>query len=65
MNVPDYVSQSGQGAIADRQHERLGKEDVAVLLLRKLWQRELRALAEGRPLKAWTRPAQLVSTSGV
>ena len=65
VGIQDYVAQAGQGAIADRQHERLGREDVAILLLRKLWQRELRALAEGRPLKAWTRPARLVSTTGV
>jgi 5,5'-dehydrodivanillate O-demethylase len=65
VGIQDYVAQAGQGAIADRRHERLGQEDVAILLLRKLWQRELRALAEGRPLKQWTRPDRLVSTSGV
>ena len=33
--------------------------------LRKVWERELRALAEGRPLKQWTRPETLTATSGV
>jgi len=65
VGIQDYVAQAGQGEIADRGHERLGRADVAILLLRKLWQRELRALAEGRPMKAWTRPERLVSTSGV
>jgi 5,5'-dehydrodivanillate O-demethylase len=65
VNVQDVVAQAGQGAIADRQHERLGRSDVAIILLRQIWQRELRALAEGRPLKAWTRTARLVTTSGV
>jgi 5,5'-dehydrodivanillate O-demethylase oxygenase subunit len=50
----DYVAQVGQGTIADRSDERLGRTDVGVILLRKLWQRELKALAEGRPLKQWT-----------
>jgi hypothetical protein len=26
-------------------------------LLRKIWERELRALIDGRPLKQWCRPA--------
>ena len=65
VGIQDYVAQAGQGAIADREHERLGREDVAILLLRKLWARELRALAEGRPLNEWTRPERLMSTTGV
>ncbi len=50
----DYVAQVGQGTIADRASERLGRTDVGVILLRKLWQRELQALAEGQRLKQWT-----------
>ena len=59
------MAQVGQGRLANRQQERLGRSDVGVILLRRLWQRELRALAEGQPLKQWTRPADLVPTSGV
>ncbi len=55
INIQDTVAQLGQGTIADRAHERLGRSDAAVILLRKLWHRELRALADGRPLKQWTR----------
>ncbi|HEY7067555.1 MAG TPA: Rieske 2Fe-2S domain-containing protein [Chloroflexota bacterium] len=65
VNIQDYVALVGQGAIADRCRERLGRSDAGVILLRRIWERELRALAEGRPLKQWIRPAQLAATSGV
>jgi 5,5'-dehydrodivanillate O-demethylase len=65
VNIQDTVAQVGQGVIADRVQERLGRSDVAIILLRKIWQRELRALAEGRPLKEWTRTARLATTAGV
>jgi 5,5'-dehydrodivanillate O-demethylase oxygenase subunit len=51
--VEDAATQCGQGAIADRTVEHLGRTDVSVILLRKIWQRELRALAEGLPLTQW------------
>lgn len=56
FNVQDSVALSGQGAIVDRTHERLGQSDRGVILLRKLWSRELQAIAEGKPLKSWKRP---------
>jgi 5,5'-dehydrodivanillate O-demethylase len=66
VNIQDTVAQVGQGVIADREHERLGRSDVLVILLRKIWARELRALAEGRALKQWTRSDQLrTTTAGV
>lgn len=55
----DFVCQVGQGTIADRSNERLGRVDRGVILLRKIWQRELKALAAGRPLKRWTCSAGL------
>jgi 5,5'-dehydrodivanillate O-demethylase len=55
-HIEDYVSLVGQGAIADREHEHLGRMDAGVILLRKLWERELIALAEGRELKEWRIP---------
>ncbi len=61
--IGDDVTQVGQGAIPDRAHERLGSSDVGVLLLRSLWRRELRALAEGRPLTAWKRQEEPVLAS--
>ena len=55
-SLEDYIVQVGQGEIADRINERLGRMDVGVILLRKVWERELQALAEGRPLKPWVIP---------
>jgi 5,5'-dehydrodivanillate O-demethylase len=63
--IQDIVAQGGQGIIADRGAERLGRSDIGVILLRKLWQRELKALAEGRPLTRWSRPADARVASGV
>ena len=65
VNIQDHVAQEGQGAIPNRAAERLGRADVAVILMRQIWRRELRALAEGKPLKKWSRPECLVATSGV
>jgi 5,5'-dehydrodivanillate O-demethylase len=57
--IEDYLSMVGQGSIPDRSDERLGRMDVGVILLRKIWERELTALAAGKPLKQWTSPAGL------
>jgi 5,5'-dehydrodivanillate O-demethylase oxygenase subunit len=59
FSLEDYVTQVGQGAIIDRSQEHLGRMDGGTILLRRLWQRELRALAEGRPLTQWRTPAGL------
>lgn len=59
VNVEDYVAQVGQSAIAPRELDHLGHSDVLVILLRNLWERELRALAEGQPLKQWHRPERV------
>jgi 5,5'-dehydrodivanillate O-demethylase oxygenase subunit len=48
IRIQDGVSICGQGKIADRSRERLGSSDAAVIMLRKLWKRELRLLAAGR-----------------
>jgi 5,5'-dehydrodivanillate O-demethylase len=64
VNLQDDVTQVGQGIVADRERELLGQTDEGVILLRRIWERELRALAEGRPLKQWGRPASLKAASG-
>ena len=64
VNVQDNVSQVGQGLIADRASEHLGQGDAAIMLLRRLWSRELRALAEGKPLKQWERTERVRALSG-
>lgn len=61
VQVQDYASMVGQGAIPDFANEHLGRSDNSLILWRSLWARELRNLAEGRPLKAWTHTIPLVS----
>ena len=51
--IEDEVAQTGQGSIANRSREHLERGDIGIVLLRKLWERELRALADGRPPKQW------------
>jgi len=65
VNIQDHVAQEGQGAIPNREAERLGRSDTAIILMRQIWRRELRALAEGKSLKQWSRSGRLVATSGV
>jgi hypothetical protein len=60
IRLQDDVAQIGQGRIADRGAERLGRGDVGVILIRRLWTRELQAMAEGKPLKNWTRTPDIV-----
>ena len=56
----DDVAQSGQGVIWDRKNETLGRSDNGLILQRKIWARELQALAEGRPIKQWTYNPQTI-----
>ena len=60
--VEDEIAQTGQGQIPDRVNEHLGRSDTGVILLRKIWERELRALAEGQPTKKWTYRPEMVPT---
>ncbi|MGD1065815.1 MAG: Rieske 2Fe-2S domain-containing protein [Vulcanimicrobiaceae bacterium] len=56
VQIQDATAQMGQGVVRDRINERLGRSDTGVILLRKVWDRELRALASGEPLKEWKLP---------
>ena len=61
-SAQDYVAQVGQGVIADRASEWLGKSDAGVVLLRKIFWRELDETRAGRPTKQWRkldRPIEL------
>jgi 5,5'-dehydrodivanillate O-demethylase len=55
VRLQDDIAQVGQGTIVDRTSERPGRADVGVIAIRKIWARELTALAKGAPLKAWRR----------
>jgi 5,5'-dehydrodivanillate O-demethylase oxygenase subunit len=65
VNAQDYVAQVGQGSIADRTREHLGRSDLGVILFRKIWERELRALKRRRRLKKWTPSMDKVAERGL
>ncbi len=52
-SAQDYVSLRGQGVTVDRSRETLGRSDVAIALLRRVFLRELGLLDEGKPTKTW------------
>ncbi len=54
--IEDYVTQVGQGPIAGRGREALAKSDARLILLRKLWLREVNALIDGMPMTQWKIP---------
>lgn len=58
--IQDTVSIGGQGKIADRSAEHLGRSDKGVALLRRVWAREMQAIRDGKPGKTFKRPADFV-----
>jgi 5,5'-dehydrodivanillate O-demethylase len=52
--LEDQCAQPGQGVIADRSAEWLGRSDKGIIQLRKIWARELQSLAETGTTKPWT-----------
>jgi 5,5'-dehydrodivanillate O-demethylase len=64
VNIQDCVAQMGQPRVEEGPFEYLGQSDRGVILFRRLWIRELTALAEGRPLKHWQVPSELATQSG-
>ena len=60
--VEDEIAQAGQGKIPDRNDEHLGRSDAGVILLRKIWERELRAFAKKEATKKWTYCPDMVPT---
>jgi len=51
--LQDDIAQAGCGLIHERPPEHLGRSDVGVIAVRKLWLRELRAFAANEPLTEW------------
>lgn len=60
VRLQDDIAQVGQGIFASQNPEKLGRADVGVTAIRRLWRRELTALTEGGALKDWKRPPDLV-----
>ncbi len=56
--VQDNVALAGQGRIVDRSRDWLGQSDKGIILLRKMWERELKKIGEGKALKHWRRPKE-------
>lgn len=50
----DYLAIRGQGRQADRSKELLGRSDMGVMNLRKLFWREMEKIESGEPTKQWT-----------
>lgn len=61
LSAQDYVALKGQGEIADRMQENLSESDAGIALLRKIFQRELDAIRQGRATKQWKKLAEDVS----
>jgi 5,5'-dehydrodivanillate O-demethylase len=64
INIQDAVALAAQPPMGERLNDRLGKSDIQIIVLRKIWSREMRALDAGEPMKTWTVPPDLVATSG-
>lgn len=65
FDIQDHITQMGQGVLADRSTEHLGRTDVLIATLRRIWTRELKALSEGRPVKDWARTPEIRATNGL
>lgn len=51
--LEDAITQGGQGQMVDRSLEMLGRTDVGIVVMRRVYDREMRAAANGEPLKDW------------
>lgn len=54
--IEDGIVLLGQGVLPDRSQNRLGHSDGAIILLRKLYARELAAIEAGQPLTKFPTP---------
>ena len=63
--IQDAISCVGQGLERQREDDILGASDRVVSLVRRLWTREMRAIAEGKPGKKWRVPKDLQTTRGI
>ena len=57
-SAQDYVAAVGQGVVVDRTRERLGRSDMGIAFLRRIFLRELEAVRNGNPTKEWRRLQQ-------
>jgi len=64
FTIEDYVTQVGQGTIAERGEECLAVSDEGPIFHRRLWLREVNAMIVGKPLTDWQMPAEPLSPIG-
>jgi 5,5'-dehydrodivanillate O-demethylase oxygenase subunit len=63
--VQDMAVQAGQGVIANRENEHLGRSDAGIAVWRRILRRELQLIAQGKPHKKWkTPPADVIPVLG-
>ncbi|HWG07192.1 MAG TPA: Rieske 2Fe-2S domain-containing protein [Beijerinckiaceae bacterium] len=62
--LQDGVAMKGLRKPRDASMDQLRASDRQVLLLRRLWRRELDAIVAGNPIKQWKVPPELVPTTG-
>ena len=56
FEIEDYVTQVGQGPVAGRIKEKLGRLDTKLAVLRRLWLRDVAAVRDGQPITEWRLP---------
>ena len=64
----DYLSIRGQERVTKREDEILGRSDLGIVTLRKLFWRELDAVRDNQPTKAWAplhQPVELPTQPGL
>ena len=59
--IEDYTTQVGQGPVRGRGQENLAPTDTRLVMMRRLWTREVSALAADQPLTDWKIPTQPLS----
>jgi 5,5'-dehydrodivanillate O-demethylase len=65
LSVQDGVALLGQGTIANRMNEVLGRSDLQIVRLRRLWADDFAALQEGRAPRRWKWPRSVPLTTGL
>ena len=58
FTIEDYVTQVGQGPLRGREPELLAPSEARVVMMRRLWLREVGALVAGKPVTDWRVPAE-------
>jgi 5,5'-dehydrodivanillate O-demethylase len=62
--LQDHLAQVGVGQPSERLREHLGRSDICVAALRRLWLRELTRLSQGGELKIWSYDAKVLPIRG-